>query len=140
MVVRLYERNRRKTLGYDNAFAALSLGGLVLFTMGIFLHLAGPGKSNSGPLFSVFTCYNGGKNFFIAHLSRTSRIAFYYIIAQGFYVTIWSVNGSCLSAANLLLIFGEPDQFVRSSVNKPARLSILAMVIGDGHPTVISML
>ncbi|KAF5381672.1 hypothetical protein D9615_005562 [Tricholomella constricta] len=72
-LVRLFERIRSKRFGYDDGFAALSLAILVVFVVSLFTHLGDP-----------------------THLSHATRVAMYYILAQGFYGIVWAARLSIL--------------------------------------------
>ncbi|KAG6860510.1 hypothetical protein C0995_010334 [Termitomyces sp. Mi166 len=72
-IVRLFERFRRRQFGVDDAWAVLSLTVLIIFEVALFLHIGNP-----------------------ARLSQMSRVAMYYIMAQGFYAIIWPARMSIL--------------------------------------------
>ncbi|KAG5641823.1 hypothetical protein DXG03_004142 [Asterophora parasitica] len=72
-LVRLFERTRNRKFGWDDGFAALSMSILVLFVVGLFVHLGDP-----------------------THLSYTTRVGMYYVLSQGFYGVIWTARLSIL--------------------------------------------
>ncbi|KAG6840252.1 hypothetical protein C0991_007909 [Blastosporella zonata] len=72
-VIRLFERARLKRFGIDDAWAAFSLSILILFVVALFTHLGDP-----------------------TNLSHSTRVAMYYILAQGFYGIVWTARMSIL--------------------------------------------
>ncbi|KAG6872050.1 hypothetical protein C0995_013569 [Termitomyces sp. Mi166 len=76
-IVRLFDRLRRKQFGIDDALAAFALLIFIVFEVALFIHLHLGNPSTT-------------------HLSQTTRVAMYYIMAQGFYAIIWPARISIL--------------------------------------------
>lgn len=84
---RLFERIRTRKFGLDDAFALLSALMLLVFVVGMFIHLGDPSKSYPRD----FICPPNVTLIFLhaAHLSRITKLGLYYTLSELFYGVLW---------------------------------------------------